>query len=420
MRSNPKFLVAAAVVVFTTLLGVYSARLWPNSQTNSSFGMYYTAAHLVRQNMSAHIYGAAAPDTNPEIIDADPGSVWAQTANSLGVTRVTLYLYPPALADLLVPFTFLSVVPASVIWHILQIFAIVGIGVVLARCLDLRFWGSTVLVSAAILLFRSTLSDIHWGQTSVVVTFLVTIGITLCVQGKKNVAALLLALAIAIKLEPIAMLVPFIVWHDWRFLRNVAVWGVLLSLGMWAVNGTEALNLYFLHQLPAMLGGILGTGSADVNRTLGNVFYAFLGGMVSPRGISWIVRLISALILCSAAWLCRVSPGEKLTPRRQFEIGLVYLLFVCSLSPYSWFYNWAIIAPAMVLCCKRIWDRTAGIAETSLFIALLLSLATSEFNMAMVSPFLGIMLGLFALYRMRLEGPANPSTETNQPITANV
>ena len=415
---NLKFRILAVVVVFTTLLGLYSARLWPASQTNSNFEMYYTAAYLVRQNMSVHIYDAVNREANPEIIYADPSTVWAKTAHAHGINRVTLYLYPPILADLVVPLTFFPVIPALVVWHILGILMIVGISVTLTRTLDMGFSGSIVLVSAAVLLFRPTLSTFHWGQASVIIAFLVTIGLSLYVRGNKNVAALLLVLAIAIKLEPIALIVPVIVWRDWKFLRSMAVWGLLLCLGMWAVNGTEALKLYFLYQLPAMSGGKLGTGSADVNRTLGNIFYAYLDGMLSSREVSWLVHLISALVLCSAGWLSRSKHREKLTARRQFEIGLIFLLLVCCLSPYSWYYNWAIVAPPAVMFCKRVWDRTADTAESAVFIALLLSLTTSQFDMAMVTPFLGIMLGLLALYRMRLERPAQSRIPIDRLVTS--
>jgi hypothetical protein len=92
---------------------------------------------------------------------------------------------------------------------------------------------------------------------------------------------------------------------------------------------------------------------------------------------------------------------------------MMFLLFACCLSPYSWFYNWALSAPVVVMFCKRAWDRRADLVESVLFIAFLLSLTTSKFNMAMVTPFLGVTLGLVALYRIRLEGR---SAEIYNPI----
>jgi len=246
--------------------------------------------------------------------------------------------------------------------------------------------------------------------------FLLTIGLSLYVHGHKNIAALLFALAIAIKLEPIVVIIPLIAWRDWKCLRSLAIWGILLGLGLWAVNGSDALNLYFLHQLPAMSGGELGGGGFDTNRTLGNIFFTYLGGahpVVSSRGLAWLVRVASALILCSAGWLSRLKPGENSTALRQFEIGMMFLLFACCLSPYSWLYNWALSAPVVVMFCKRAWDGRADIVATVLLIAFLLSLSTSKFGMAMATPFLGVTLGIVALYRIRLE---RRPAESNNPI----
>jgi hypothetical protein len=376
--------------------------------------MYYTAACLVRSHMSTHIYDVVDRDKNPQMLFADPNTVWAQTAHAHGISRVTLYLYPPTLADLVVPLTTLSSSAALMVWHALDVLMIVGFSWALTQMLEVKFWGSTFVVAAAVLLYRPTLNTLHFGQVTILLAFLLTIGLSLYANGHKTIAALLIVLAIAIKLEPIVVIVPFIAWRDWKFLRNLAIWGVLLGLSVWAVNGSQALNLYFLHQLPAMSGGEL--EGVDVNRSLGNIFFTYLGGahaVISRRGLVWLVRVVSALIVCSAGWLSRLKPGENLTRRRQFEIGLMFVLFACCLSPYSWFYNWALSAPVVVMFCKRVWEGRADGVETFLLITILLSLSTSKFNMAMVTPAFGVTLGIVALYRMRLE--RHPA-ESNNPI----
>ena len=406
MTANLKFRIVAAIAAFTILLGIYSAKFWPSSEYGTNFQMYYTAACLVRSHLSIHIYDAVSPDKNPQGLFVDPKTVFAQTAHAHGISRITLYLYPPTLADLVVPLTALSPRSALVVWNVLGVLMILGLSVALSRSLDIHSLGAAFLIAAAVLLFRPTLNTFHWGQVSILLIFLATVSLSLYISGHRNIAALLLALAIAIKLEPVALVVPLLAWRDWKFLRSLAIWGVLLCLGLWAVNGTDALSLYFLHELPAMSGGELGGAVYDVNRSLGNIFYVALGGVhpiVSSRGIGWLIRAVSALIFLYAGWLSRSGPGETLTKRRQFEIGMVFLLFICCLSPYSWFYNWALCAPAMVMFCKRAWDGAMDTTETVLLIALLLSLATTKFNMALISPVLGVALGIVALYRMRLE-----------------
>jgi hypothetical protein len=418
MTTNVKFRIVAVIVVFTLLLGVYTATLWRHQQAPfNNFFIYYTAADFVRSNESIHIYDAIDPGTNPEIIFADSNTVWAQRMISFGISRTSLYLYPPTLADLMVPLTLLSPSAALIVWNVLGVLMILGLSVALTKVLDVKFFGSTFLVAAAVLLFRPTLNTIHWGQVTILLMFLLTIGFSLYANGHKNIAAFLFVLAIAIKLQPIVVIIPLIAWRDWKCLRSLAIWGILLCLGLWAVNGSDALNLYFLHHLPAMSGGELGgSGAIGNNRSLGNIFFTYLSGthpVVSSRTIGWLYKVVSALILCYAGWLSRFKQGENSTYLRQFEIGMMFLLFMCCLSPYSWLYNWALSAPVVVMFCKRAWDGRQDIVETVLLIAFLLSLSTSKFNMPMVTPILGVTLGIVALYRMRLE---RRPAESNNPI----
>ena len=397
-----KFRIVAAVALFTTVLGVYSAKSWPASETGTNFEMYYTAACLVRSGASAQIYEVIPPDQNPQQLFANPRSLFAQTARAHGISRISLYVYPPTLADLIVPLALLPASSALLLWNGLELVMIFALGLMLARMLGIDFRGAAVAAAAFILLFRPTLNTFHWGQVTILLAFLLVLGLWLYSRAHRTAAAVLFALAIAIKLEPVVIVVPLIAWRDWKTLRSLALCGVLLFLGLWSINGGSALSLYFLHQLPAMSSGI----SADVNRSLGNLFYTWLGGahpVLSPRGLSWLVRALSALILCYAGWLSRITPGLPSVSRRQFEIGMVFLLFACCLSPYSWFYNWALTAPVVIMLFRRAWDGRADTIETALLAAFLLSLTTSKFQMAMITPVVGVVLGIVVLRRMRLE-----------------
>lgn len=401
-----KFRIVVVLVAFTTLMGVYSATLWRSSETGVDFGAYYTAAWLVRSHMSAHIYDVIDRNTNPQLHLADPGTAYAQSARAHGVREAVLYLYPPTLADLIVPLTALPTSAAIKVWHALEVLLIAALSVALTRMLAIEFRGSAALVFAGILFFRPTLNTIHWGQVSIFLVFIMTVGLALYVRGYRILAAVLFALAVAIKLEPVIIIVPLLAWRDWKFLRSLAAWGMILCMVLWTVNGSYALSLYFLHQLPAMSNGQLGGMAFDGNRSLGNILYTVLDGAsfhASPRVSAWLVRGISALILCYAGWLSRLRPDDNFASDRRFETGLIFLLLMCCLSPYSWYYNWALSAPAVVMFCKRVWDGRAGTAEAVLLMALLLSLSTSRFDMAMITPVVGVALGIVGLHRMRIE-----------------
>ncbi len=346
--------------------------------------------------MSFHIYDGVERDVNPQLIFADPLTVYAQTANSHGIPQVMLYLYPPTLADLLVPLTIFSPSTAFALFSVFDLFLIVALSVSLVRMLGMRSLGSVILVSITVLLFRPTLNSIHWGEIVIMLLFLLIVGLSLYVNGHKGVAMLLFALAIAIKLIPIIIIIPLIAWRDWKSLRTLAVWSAVIFATVWVVNGGSALSLYFLHQLPSMSSGQLGSGIYWSNRTLGNIFFNYLSNSnisTPSTGLVWLVRLISALVLCCAGWLSQSSVGEALTSRQQTDIVIIFLLLTCCISPYSWLYAYTLAAPAVVMYSKRAWERSIDTVEIVIFMGFLLSLSTTKLHMPMVTPLLGILLG---------------------------
>ncbi len=164
--------IPVAVIALAILFESYTAKLWSPSETGTDFSVYYTAACLVRSHMSFHIYDGVKRNVNPQLIFADPHTVYAQTANSHGIEQVMLYLYPPTLADLLVPLTILSPSAAFALFNVFNLFMIVALSVPLARMLGMRSLGSVILVSIAVFLFRPTLNSIHWGEIVIMLLFL--------------------------------------------------------------------------------------------------------------------------------------------------------------------------------------------------------------------------------------------------------
>ena len=413
------FRIVAAVTTITILLGIYTAKKWSPSETATDFYVYYTAASLVRSSMSLHIYDGAERNTNPQLILANPATVYAQTANAHGISEVMLYLYPPTLADLVLPLTVLSPSAAFIAWTVLGFVMMLPLSTALARMLGMNFIGATGLVAAFTLLFRPTLSTIHWGEVSIVLTFLLVIGFSFYVKGRRNLAALLFALAIAIKLVPLIVILPLIAWRDWKGLRSLAIWCAVLLVCLWVVNGREALTLFFLHQLPAMSGGDLGSGEYSANRSLGNIFYTCLGG-VHPvfdlPATAWLVRVSSVLLLCYASWLSRSNTGENLSDRQRFEIAAMFLLLACAISPYSWLHSWVLSAPAVVVFCQRAWELRADVVEIVLLTTFLISLSTNSFHVPTLTPLFGIGLGIYGLYRLRFERVEVPRPQPDSRV----
>lgn len=406
MKRNSRHRIVVALAAITILLGVFSVKSWPTDKAGVDFSVYYTAGCLVRNNLSLHIYDGTDQHSNPQLVAADPKTLYAETAKAHGISSVMLYLYPPLLADLIVPLTVLSPLAALLVWEILNLFMIASVSTALRQMLDMKFIGSFGLISAAVLLFRPTLNSLYWGQITILLTVLLIIGFEFYINGSKRMAALLFALAIAIKLIPIIVIIPLIAWRDWKSLRLLAGWCIAILAFLWIVNGGSALGIYFFHELPVMANGDLGNGDFENNRSLGNFFFKCLAqprGVLSSIEVVWLVRILSVLALCWSGWLSQPKAGENLTNRQRSEIFIIFLLLACALSPYSWLYAWALSAPAVVMFCKRSWYQRASSVEMIFFVAFLLSLSTSRLNMSMVTPVLAIALGLVGLHNIRSE-----------------
>ena len=157
----PKLIVRIffVLVVLIMLRGTYTEmRTWLSFEGDSDFPVYYTAAWLIREHRDLHIYDPARLDINPAYGDADPDSVFYQTALRHGIQDVRRYIYPPTLADLMVPLTVLSPVTALILWDLLNLAAFVSASIMLARMAGIHTIGQTCLLVVALLLFRPTLN----------------------------------------------------------------------------------------------------------------------------------------------------------------------------------------------------------------------------------------------------------------------
>lgn len=409
---TPRILLA--LVSLITLAGACSIRYWSKAETGSSFAVYYTAATLVRSHMNLDVYDGIKPGVNPQLEVADPATAFACTAKAHGIPHVMLYLYPPTFADLMVPLTFFSPAVAFIVWDILNVVMLLVTSFLLTRMLDIRapVWAS--LVAVFLIFFRPTLNSFYFGQVSILLLLLLVAGVSLYARGSRNMAALLFALAAAIKLTPLIVIVPFLAWRDWKILRAITLWCVGILGALWIANGSAALGFYFRNVLTSMSGDNLGSSNySDGNRTLGAIFYQFLHGPdpnTTSTALVWGVRLLSVAVLCYAGWLSEVRKGEKVSDTQRLGIISMFLLLSCCVSPFSWLYAWVLCLPALVFLGKKIAEGRSTGVEATLAVLFLLSLITSKLHFGLLTPPFGVALGLIALHNLPLsESVKEPS-----------
>lgn len=370
---------------------------------------YYIASCLVAEGDNASVYDEAEKDVDPVEAYADPNSVFGRTARAKGITEISLYDYPPTLADLLLPLAFLSSLHAFVVWFFFNIAAVAAIGLIFSRTLGFHAFGKGALVSLFLFCFRPTLSCLYLGQAEILLLMLMIAGVGLYIQRRHDSAAFLFALAAAIKLAPLILLVPLIAWQDWKAVRAFVGWLVVILVGLFAINGWHAMNLYFLHELPKMSGA----GIDLDNRSLGvaaEAIFHVIRKDIPFLVLSWLGKLISLSVVLVAAMLSRTKRESPPEVDRKMEVLVVFMLLASCLSPVAGLHMYVLAAPALIVFGKRLWENRLGVLEAALFVTFLLTLSAEKYVfLKVVSPIAAATLALLVLYRIRKERIAETS-----------
>lgn len=385
------YMIRADFILYTT----------QRDHTGEDFWAYYTAAWLVRDNESAEIYKEAAKHSDPNYLLANSDGVIARTARTRGIPEVSYYIYPPTLADLLLPITFLRPNAALISWYLLNAVALVSAGLLLARLpgTPLAAYAAPVLVFLCI--FPVTTDCLIYAQIPIVLLLLIVAGISLYVRGRTLAAASLFALAGAIKLTPFVVIIPLLVWRDWKTLRALALWCSAILAALLAVNGWGSLDLYFLHEMPKVATKLIDPGNRSLD-TLIEALWSRSASGAPMAGSIFAGRFLSSLVLCCAGWLSWIKRTETLDIAGKVEIIAIFLLLSCCVAPLSWPHAYVLSAPALVIVGRRIWQGRLPLPEVAVALLFLLSMSIVRLQTQgwMTAP-LGIALGVMGLVRLR-------------------
>jgi hypothetical protein len=423
MPKSCRYLVLA-VATLMMLVGAVS-ELRGVIPSHTDFEVYYTAASLVRANLNLHLYDDADRGVDPQLRFADEHTVFAEAARAHGIDRVNLYVYPPTLADLVVPLTFFSISKATIIWNLLNLGALLCISFMLTQMLGMQILSAgNLAIVAFVLIFRPILNCFYWEQVTILLLFLLMTGLSFYSRGNKNAAGFMFALASAIKITPLIVILPFVIWQDWKSLRAITLWGTAILGMLWFTNGGETLSLYFRHVLPAMSNGIVILANKNLATSL-QVFWRGCEHGNSPIGLLWAGKFLSGLILCYAVWLSRLRKKCDSTDNNRFMVVALFLLLSCCLAPVAWRHAYVLAIPALAVFAKRAWEGYSTPVEAILLLWFILSISSSRLDwlaittgrsffyyLAMMQPLLGVALGILGL--RKLEGVAHEHSFTSQ------
>ena len=388
------FALTLASLIFSSLAQRYLGNILAGP--NLDFYDYYFAASVLRHDPHADLY-AGATDGNPQLRSAPATSPIAQRAAAAGFPDIELYLYPPLLADLLIPLTRLTPHLAATLWRALNLALVFASTLLLASVLRLP-WLSfpfAALVAAAFA-FWPVHEAVSLGQASLLILFLWTLGLHAYLRDHIALSAAAFALCTVLKVTPILIVPLFLIWRERRWLLAYAASLAALIAAMFAFNGPATLRTC-VRVLTAMSGSVPALQNKCFGSLLAWLHYGRLPTLQTvqpllnapPTGLLLLAKPIALAFyaLCLAlVWRTSSPPSsqlkaEKLTAqesspdslRRNRALTLaIFALVLATISPVSWRHGYTVA----LLPLAMLWAQTLQTPATNLLRPILLALTT--------------------------------------------
>ena len=351
------------------------------------------AAVILAAVLTAGVYFARQSGTDPERYGND-FSVYFLAARELlsgsdpyqrTLSLWTPYLYPPLLAELMLPLGLLPLPIAAYLWFLLSAAATIGLARISAACADLdnpetlkaaahgsRGWwlagagkGAWLIAGlAAVICGRFLLDNFKLGQVNTIVASLAAAHVFLYASGRRRLSAVALALAAAIKLTPALLLGYHLAKRRWGFAFGTAALMVVIGGASFLPFGSRAPQVFVQffdrtvrnqqgfdlayagnQSLRGFVGRISGEGKNDVTPPAGGPAQRDEARQPVNR---WALGL--AILVLVGAGAAAAKAHTELAAAAPFFCCLVLL------SPLSWKVHFVImVLPVafLVACAQR-------------------------------------------------------------------
>lgn len=200
MTKNSRTIAALVAVAVILLLGfVFSSNL-------VDFPVYYSAGRSLLNGRS-DLY---APD--------------------FALGRVMDYRYPPFFLFAVLPLSLIPYPIAAYVWYLLCAAAVAGCVVIVSRVFDGLHSSKTMCVFVALAVAQYFVMALHYGNAHVIAVFLLVASLWFFLQRKDLPAAVLVSLAITIKLTPALLLPYFALKKRWTLLVATSLFVIAINL----------------------------------------------------------------------------------------------------------------------------------------------------------------------------------------------
>lgn len=276
---------------------------------------------------------------------------------SCGMGPVYPYLYPPLLAEVMFPLTFLQPWTARLIWHGIIVCAVVGSAWLLDQWLRERERGPELSAAFAFVMASFwPLRESHlMGQVNTLVLLLLCVWWTK--RDKTHHAVIALAAAAAIKMSPALLLLVPLVEKRWRELAHGAAYtagAILLSCALLGRRGFEFLFGVVAGFVP---GGHWHSLKLPIdifgNSSIAAVLIRMVRHAPDPQRLPAGLALLQTVIL--AAMLAGFLLRSKKLAADARAAPLIILMIVAPTFTWEHHLTFAALAIAMLLAAAPAW-----------------------------------------------------------------
>jgi hypothetical protein len=376
------------------------------------FNVYYVAADLVHHGSSIDMYDDAGTGVDPQMRFADTDSRFGSTGRQHGLAEVQLYVYPPFLADVMVPFTFLPLPEAALLWRVLNLFVLVLTAALMAQLLGLRIFSlGGALIAAGLAAVRPVWIGIGFGQVTELILLLWIAATWFYVKDRKAASAFLIAVAVIIKLTPLILLAPMLIWRDWRWTGWFAGALAVLVGFVCLVNGPQTLLFFVQHVMPSMTDGMPNLDNKTILSALQMVWHGSTDftGVTVPREVILAGKLLSAAIIGYAV-LRTAQLGKTLPMQDRIAVIAAFSLLSACVAPVSWQHAYAIAYFMLAVMWRHALGERSSLFSLVLVFATTLAICSISFTslgrdlgppylVAYLAPIFGILLCIQSLSR---------------------
>jgi len=224
--------------------------------------------------------------------------------------------------------------------------------------------------------FSPLWQGLHYGQVTMVLFALWSAGILLYGRGWKRTSALVLSVATLVKMTPLLVVVPILIWRDWKWIRWFAAGMAAGCLLMCFENSPNTLYFYLQHVVPPMSAGVVTRENRSIASAIGMIWSngrEYPGA--TPYRVVLVGKLLSAALVAMAAFLTDRSQRQRQGAGPTLILAAFALLSLY-ISPVTWLDALVIGYILLALLWKRMLDGGRPRAELMLLFATTVAMGT--------------------------------------------